>query len=91
MLILSSLPEGVQKAVSGAKPGDFRLYESPEAHFYILYIYHVVAPRLRPFEDVKSEIAETIYKDKLKKEVEVWVAKLKEYYPVKIYRKDLKK
>ncbi|MCK5422655.1 MAG: peptidyl-prolyl cis-trans isomerase, partial [Deltaproteobacteria bacterium] len=90
VLILSSLPEGVQKAVSGAKPGDFRLYESPDAHFYVLYIYHVVAPRLRPYEDVKSEIAENIYKDKLKKEVGVWAAKLKKYYPVKIYRKDLK-
>ncbi len=91
VLILSSLPEGVQKAVSGANPGDFRLYESPEGYFYVLYIYHVVAPRLRPYEDVKSKIAENIYKDKLKKEVGVWAAKLKEYYSVTIYRKDLRK
>ena len=91
VLILSSLPEGVQKVVSGAKPGDFRLYESPDTHFYVLYIYHVVAPSLRPYEDVKSKIAKNIYEDKLKKEVGVWAAKLKEYYPVTIYRKDLRK
>jgi hypothetical protein len=91
VLILSSLPEGVQKVVSGAKPGDFRLYESPDTHFYVLYIYHVVAPSLRPYEDVKSKIAKNIYEDKLNKEVGVWAAKLKEYYPVTIYRKDLRK
>lgn len=91
VLMLSSLPEGVQKAVSGAKPGDFKLYASPEDHFYVLYIYHVVAPRLQPFEDVKSKIAENIYNDKLREAVEIWAAKLKEYYPVEIYRKDLKK
>jgi hypothetical protein len=85
------LPEGVQNVVSGAKPGDFRLYASPEGSFYVLYIYHVVAPKPKPFDDVKAEIAEVVYKDKLRKAVEVWAGKLKEYYPVEIYRKDLKK
>jgi hypothetical protein len=91
VLILTSLPEGVQQAVTGAKPGDFKLYESPEGHFYVLYIYHVVAPKPKSFDDVKAEITEVVYKDKLRKAVEVWAGKLKEYYPVKIYRKDLKK
>ena len=91
MLILNSLPEDVQKAVSNAKPGDFRLYASPDGHFYVLYIYHVVDPNPQPFDEVKKEIAENVYNDKLKKEVAVWADKLKEYYPVKIYRKDLRK
>lgn len=91
VLMLTSLPEGVQKAVTGTKPGDFRLYASPEGHFYVLYIYHVVAPKPKPFDDVKAEITEVVYKDKLRKAVEVWAGKLKEYYPIKIYRKDLKK
>lgn len=91
LLVLSSMPEGVQAAVSGAKPGDFRLYASPENHFYVLYIYHVVAPELRPFDDVKKEIAKNVYNEKLRKEIGVWAGKLKEYYPVEIYRKDLKK
>ncbi len=91
MLILSSMPEGVQEAVSGANPGDFRLYASPEGHFYVLYIYHVVAPKLRPFDDVKAEISKIVYQDKLEKAMEVWTDKLREYYPVVIYRKDLKK
>ena len=91
MLILSSMPEGVQEIVSGANPGDFRLYASPDGHFYVLYIYHVVAPKQRPFGDVKKEIAKEIYNDKLKKAIGVWAGKLKEYYPVEIYKKDLRK
>ncbi len=91
MLIISSMPEGVQKAVSKANPGDFRLYAGPEGHFYVLYIYHVVASKSKSFDDVKAKITEVVYKDKLKKTIEVWAGKLKEYYPVEIYRKDLKK
>ncbi|MCJ7540356.1 MAG: peptidyl-prolyl cis-trans isomerase [Desulfobacterales bacterium] len=91
LFVLNSLPEGVQKSVSNVKPGDFRLYESPEGHFYILYIYHVVEPKLQSFEDVKKKIAKKVYQNKINKAVEDWADKLKEYYPVKIYIKDLRK
>ena len=85
------MPEKVQKAVSGAKAGDFRLYEGPGDLYYVLYIYHVVPAQLQPFEDVKQEIAKKVFDDKLKKSVELWAAKLRDYYPVKIYRTDLER
>ena len=88
---MNSLPEKVQKAVSGVKAGDFRLYESPLNFFYVLYIYQVVPAKLQPFEEVRQEIAKEVFKDKLKKSVELWADKLREYYPVEIYRADLKK
>jgi hypothetical protein len=89
LITLSSLPQKVQKAVSGAKAGDFRLYESPPGQFYVLYIYQIVPAKLQPFEDVWQEIAKKVHDDKLKKSVELWADQLKEYYPVKIYRTDL--
>jgi len=91
MIILNTMPEDVQKALSNAKPGDFRLYESPEGQFYILYVYHVVPPRPQPFESVNKDIAKQVYNDKVYKAVDAWAEKLKEYYPVKIFRKDLMK
>ena len=91
MLILSSLPKGVQKAVSNVKPGDYRLYESPDNYFYVLYIYHVVVPEVQPFKDVRAEIAKKVFNDKIKETVEDYANKLRKYYPVKIYRKDLMK
>jgi len=91
LITLNSLPEKVQKALSGVKTGDFRLYESPLDFFYVLYIYQVVPAKLQPFEEVRQEIAKEVFKDKLKKSVELWADKLREYYPVEIYRADLKK
>jgi hypothetical protein len=87
----SSMPEKVQKAVSGAKTGDFRLYESAGGRYYVLYIYQVVPAQLQPFEEVRQEIAKKVFDDKLKKSVELWADKLRAYYPVKIYRTDLKR
>ena len=89
LLTVSSMPEGVQKSVSGANPGDFRLYESPEGYFYVLYIYHLLPGAPRPFESVRKDIAKEVFRDKVRKAVEDYADKLKEYYPVKIYAKDL--
>jgi hypothetical protein len=89
LLTVSSLPEGVQKTISGANPGDFRLYESPEGYFYVLYIYHLVPGAPRPFKSVQNDIAKEVFRDKVVKAVEDYAARLKEYYPVKIYAKDL--
>jgi len=89
-LILKSLPDAVQKNLSDAVPGDFRLYEAPDGFIYLLYVYHVVLPQAKPYDDVKKEITEDIFQHKLQNEVGVWAGKLKKYYPVKIYSKDLK-
>ena len=89
LLTVGSLPEDLQKTLSGANPGDFRLYESPEGYFYVLYIYHLVPAEPRPFDSVKKEIAKEVFKDKARKAVEAYADQLREYYPVKIYAKDL--
>jgi len=91
LITQSSLPEKVQKALSGANAGDFRLYESPQGQFYVLYIYQVVPAKRQPFEEVRQEIAKKVFEDELKKSVGLWADKLREYYPVKIYRTDLER
>lgn len=89
LLTVRSLPEDLSRAVSGANPGDFRMYESPEGHFYVLYIYQVTPAKLQPFDYVKKEVAQKVYAHKVEKAVEDYAEKLKEYYPVEIYAKDL--
>jgi parvulin-like peptidyl-prolyl isomerase len=89
ILVTSSLPEGVQKTLSGAKPGDFRLYESPENYFYVLYIQDIFPSKPEPFEKVRGAIAKKIFNDKLKGSVDEWGDKLSEVYEVKIYATDL--
>jgi len=89
LLTVGSLSEDLQKTLSGANPGDFRLYESPEGYFYVLYIYHLLPAEPRPFDSVKKDIAKDVFKDKARKAVEDYADQLREYYPVKIYAKDL--
>jgi len=89
LLTVGSLPEDVRQAVSGAKQGDFRLYASPEGHFYVLHIYEVIPAKPRPFHTVQEKIAKMIFSDKAKRAVENYAEKLRDYYPVKIYAKGL--
>ena len=89
LLTVGSMPEGVQKTLSGANPGDFRLYESPEDYFYVLYIYHLLPSSPRPFKSVKNDIAKEVFGEKVRKAIEDYADQLREYYPIKIYAKDL--
>jgi hypothetical protein len=90
-ITVRSLPEKVKKTLSGSRAGDFKLYESPESHFYVLYIFDIIPASQKPFETVRQEIAKTVYNDKTRQMVELWAAQLREYYPVEIYRADLRK
>ena len=87
-LTTKDLPEGVRKSVSGARPGDFRLYESPEGYFYALAIQDVIPARPEPFEEAKKKISKIVFDDKIKKAIGEWAEKLKAVSDVKIYLKD---
>ncbi len=87
-LVTKSLPEGVQKVVSGARSGDLRLYASPEGYFYVLSIQEVTASRPQPYEEAKETVARIVYNEKLQKAVEDWVEKLRAVSDVKIYLKE---
>lgn len=90
LLTQKGLPQDVQKAISNSKPGDFKLYESPPGHFYVLFINQIISPKPQPFESVRKEIAKKVFKEKVKATIEQWAEQLKEYYPVKIYKTDLR-
>jgi len=89
VVMANSLPENLQEVLSGVTPEEPRLFESPDGYFYVLYVFDVVAPDVRPFEDVKKEIANEVFSVKITAAIEAWAARLKEYYPVEIYSKDL--
>ena len=88
LLTRRDLPEGVAKAVTGAKAGDFRMYESPENHYYVLYIQEVIPSRPQPYSEVKETIAKKIYNEKLTKAVEEYAGKIRAVSDVKIYLKN---
>jgi parvulin-like peptidyl-prolyl isomerase len=78
----SSMPEGLQKALTGAKSGELRLYGSPEGHFYVLAIQQAIVPNAKPYDEVREEIAKKLYGEKLKRAVEDYAGKLRAHSKV---------
>jgi parvulin-like peptidyl-prolyl isomerase len=85
LLAVDALPADLRMVVSGANPGDFRLYESPEGYFYALFLREVFPPKPQPYETAREEIVGKVAGEKTKREVEEYAAKLRESYPVKIF------
>jgi hypothetical protein len=82
-----SMPAGMQKAVAGARAGEYRLYASPEGPVYVLSVQQVVAPSPKPYADVRETIAKKLYDEKLKKGVEEYAGKLRAQSKVETYLK----
>lgn len=85
LLTVKSFPEDVQKVLSGAKAGDYRLYESPEKYYYVLFVEKEVPARKQTFDEVKDDVAQKVTWQSFNKVIEDWFKKLREGYPVKIY------
>jgi len=88
LLTTKDLPEGVQKAVAGAKTSDFRLYESPKNHHYVLYIQEEIPSKPQPYTEAREKIAKKIYNEKLTKAVEEYAGKLRAVSDIKVYLKE---
>ncbi|SPQ00539.1 conserved exported hypothetical protein [Candidatus Sulfobium mesophilum] len=84
-VVTRNLPEGVRKTLSGAKSEEYRLYQSPEGYFYVLYVRDVVPSALQSFEDVRKEIEKKVFNEKLNASVGEWADKLRAAADVKIY------
>lgn len=82
-----SLPDGMQKALANPKPDDVRLYASPEGPFYLLAIQQVITTAARPYEEVKKEIAQRLFAEKLMKGIDEYAGKLRAVSRVETYLK----
>jgi hypothetical protein len=84
-IMTSELPAELQKALAGAKPGDVRVYPSPEKYLYVLVIQGVVPAQLTPYEQVRRELAEKVMDVKIQKAVVEYADKLRGLSEVKVY------
>ena len=87
-IITNDLPEDVQKAIHGARAGDFRLYESPQGYFYVFAIQNVIPWKPQPYEEARKMVAKKVFDDRVKKAVEDYADKLRAVSDVKIYLKE---
>ena len=89
LLLITTLPEDLQKVLAGSKAGDFQIYTDAKGRSYVLSIEEIIAPVPQELADVSDDIKEKVFKVKLQQSLDDWVAKLKQYYPVKIYIENL--
>lgn len=82
---ITTLPDGVRNAISGAGPGDYRLYADHGSTFYILRILERVPSSPMPLESVKGEVERKVYSEKLQRVLRDWETKLREASDVKIF------
>ena len=84
-LTTRDLPAGLQKAISGARAGDLRLYASPDGLFYALAVQDVVSSKPQPYEDVQDIVSRRLYNDKVRQAIEDYAQKVRAVSDVKIY------
>ncbi|MGE5699015.1 MAG: peptidyl-prolyl cis-trans isomerase [Deltaproteobacteria bacterium] len=87
-LPLDEIPNDVRKAVSGANPGDFRIYTSPEGHIYVFYIRDVTPSRPKPFNSVEGDIKSKLFNKNLQIAIEEYAAKLRAASEIKVLAGD---
>jgi hypothetical protein len=87
LVATTDLPEGVRKVVSGSKPGDLRVYASPEGYFYALSIQQVVPSKPMPYNGAREEIAKKMFDERLKQAMDAYIAKLRAVADIKIFMK----
>ena len=85
LLDATTLPEEVLKAISGASPGDYRLYADPGNAYYALDIRERVPSRPMPFESAKGLMEKKVYSEKRQSVVREWEEKLRKASDVKIH------
>jgi hypothetical protein len=88
LVVAQEMPEGLQKALTGAEAGDYRLYEAPAGPSYVVRLVRRVPSDVRPFEEVKGALMEPVLAEERKRAVEEWAAKLKKAYEVKEFVND---
>lgn len=81
----SELPEGVQKAVSGAREGDYRIYAEAGGPYYALQILEVIPPKPQPLEAVRDAIEKNVLLEKRQGAMRDWAQKLRNASVVKIF------
>ena len=85
-LINFEAKQDIQKALSGARINDSRIYQSAAGHFYLLYVDQIIAPVKQPFNAVREDIAKQVFEQKVKESIDKWADQLSKYYPVKIFK-----
>jgi len=82
---LASLPEGLAKALSGAREGDYRMYASPEGEAYVVQVAKEFPPGVQSFDQVRDSIRDKLFAEKVPASIKEWADKVRAHHEVEVY------
>ncbi len=83
-MITGSLPPGLQKALTGARDGDYRFYAEATGN-YVVHVKKMIPSQVLPLESVAEKVQKLVYQEKIRKAIDDWGAKLRKASNVKVY------
>jgi len=83
-VVVSRMPPGLARSLEGAREGDYRLHVEGDQH-WVLHVWGEIAPSVRPFEEVKKEVTNVIYGEKMDAALREYVEKLRAAHQVEVY------
>jgi hypothetical protein len=86
-VLTSSMPDGLQGALVGARAKDVRLYAGPAGYFYVLLVQQSIPSSAKPYGEVREEIAKKLYGEKLNASLKEYTGKLRAQSKVETYLK----
>jgi hypothetical protein len=82
---VNGMPPSLVKALTGAQPGEYRLYATDDGkQHYVLRIMGQVPPSVRPYVDVREELAREVESEKIGAAVKDYAAKLRKVQKVDV-------
>ncbi len=82
---LKTLPEGLNKVITGAQTGEYRVYSDPNGFNYVILVRNVIPEQVQPFPEVEAAIRKNVQSEQLNKLIVEWADKLRKASDVKIF------
>ena len=79
------MPASLARTLTGAQPGEYRLYATDDGkQHYVLRIAGQVPPTVKPYADVREELAREVEADKITAAIRDYAAKLRKTQKVDV-------
>jgi hypothetical protein len=80
----SSLPEGLAKAISAAKEGEFRLFAG-EGESYVVQVVKDFPSGHLSIEDTRKGITDKLFSEKVGPAIKEWADKVRPHHDIQVY------
>jgi hypothetical protein len=85
VVVSSSLPPELGKALAGSASGEYRLYAPSESEVVVVRVVEGIPPKAQPYLEVREQVARGAYDEKMKQAVRDYAEKLRAVRKVEIF------